>query len=84
MSSRCWGSTRCASARCSGRSRHGRAVPRLPGARNRGKAIAVDPDLPASFYAAIGRRVIAGLALRPDRLERLAAAARGRRAPRPL
>ncbi len=58
--------------------RHGRAVPRLPGARSRGKAIAVDPDLPASFYAAIGRRVIAGLALRPDRLERLAAAARGR------
>jgi ATP-dependent RNA helicase SUPV3L1/SUV3 len=58
--------------------RHGRAVPPLPGARHRGKAIAVDPDLPASFYAAIGRRVIAGLALRPDRLERLAAAASGR------
>ena len=47
-------------------------------ARQRGKAIAVDPELPASFYAAIGRRVIAGLALRPDRLERLAAAARTR------
>ncbi len=58
--------------------RHGRAVPPLPGARHRGKAIAVDPDLPASFYAAIGRRVLGGLALRPDRLERLAASARSR------
>ena len=58
--------------------RHGRAVPPLPGARQRGKAIAVDPDLPASFYAAIGRRVLNGLALRPDRLERLAALARER------
>ena len=56
--------------------RHGRAVPPLPGARHRGKAIAIDPDLPASFYAAIGRRVLGGLALRPDRLERLAASAR--------
>lgn len=58
--------------------RHGRAVPQLPGVRSRGKAIAVDPDLPPSFYAAIGRRVLDGLALRPDRLERLAAAARER------
>src|SRR5712692_7198090 len=58
--------------------RHGRAVPPLPGARHRGKAIAVDPELPASFYAAIGRRVLGGLALRPDRLERLATSARGR------
>src|SRR6266568_2748219 len=58
--------------------RNGRALPLLPGARHRGKAIAVDPDLPASFYAAIGRRVLGGLALRPDRLERLAASARGR------
>jgi ATP-dependent RNA helicase SUPV3L1/SUV3 len=59
---------------------HGRAVPPLPGARQRGKAIAVDPLLPPSFYAAIGRRVLDGLALRPDRLERLAATAsiRGR------
>ncbi len=56
----------------------GRAAPPLPGARSRGKAFAVDPDLPPSFYAAIGRRVLAGLALRPDRLERLAAAARSR------
>ncbi len=58
--------------------RHGRAVPPLPGARSRGKAITVDPELPSSFYAAIGRRVLAGLALRPDRLERLDAAARNR------
>jgi ATP-dependent RNA helicase SUPV3L1/SUV3 len=58
--------------------RHSRAVPPVPGARNRGKAIAVDPQLPSSFYGAIGRRVLAGLALRPDRLERLAAAARER------
>ena len=58
--------------------RQGRAVPPLPGARARGKALAVDPALPASFYAALGRRVIDGLALRPDRLERLSAAARER------
>ncbi len=57
---------------------HGRAVPALPGARNRGRALAADPALPPSFYAAIGRRLLAGLALRPDRLERLAAAARER------
>jgi hypothetical protein len=38
----------------------------------------VDPELPASFYAAIGRRVIDGWALRPDRLERFAATLRGR------
>jgi len=58
--------------------RHGQAIPPLPGARHRGKAIAVDPALPASFYAAIGRHVLAGLALRPDRLERFAAAVRSR------
>jgi len=58
--------------------RHGRAVPVLPGARRQGRAIAVDPDLPASFYAAIGRRVVGGWALRPDRLERLAAMLRER------
>ena len=57
---------------------HGRTPPKLPGGRRPGKAIAIDPDIPLSFYAAIGRRVIAGLALRPDRLERLAAAARVR------
>jgi ATP-dependent RNA helicase SUPV3L1/SUV3 len=58
--------------------RHGRPVPPLPGARNRGKALAVDPLLPASFYTAIGRRVLDGLALRPDRLERLLGACRVR------
>jgi ATP-dependent RNA helicase SUPV3L1/SUV3 len=61
--------------------RHGRAVPKLPGTRALGKAIVVDPALPHSFYAALGRRVVDGLALRPDRLERLAAAARSRKAP---
>jgi ATP-dependent RNA helicase SUPV3L1/SUV3 len=54
----------------------GRTPPKLPGGRQSGQALAVDPDIPLSFYAAIGRRVVAGLALRPDRLERLAAAAR--------
>jgi ATP-dependent RNA helicase SUPV3L1/SUV3 len=58
--------------------RHGRAVPPLPGARALGKALVVDPALPSSFYAALGRCVVDGLALRPDRLERLAAAARRR------
>jgi ATP-dependent RNA helicase SUPV3L1/SUV3 len=61
--------------------RQGRAVPKLPGARALGKVIAVDPALPPSFYAAIGRRVVGGLAVRPDRLERLAAAARSRKGP---
>jgi ATP-dependent RNA helicase SUPV3L1/SUV3 len=54
----------------------GRPAPRLPSARRLAKPIEVDPDLPPSFYAAIGLRVLEGLALRPDRLERLAAAAR--------
>jgi ATP-dependent RNA helicase SUPV3L1/SUV3 len=58
--------------------KHGRQVPPLPGAKKHGRAIPVDPALPGSFYAAIGRQVVGGLALRPDRLERLAAAARGR------
>jgi ATP-dependent RNA helicase SUPV3L1/SUV3 len=56
--------------------RQGRGVPPLPGTRALARAIVVDPALPASFYAALGRRVIDGLALRPDRLERLSAAAR--------
>ncbi|MBV9861473.1 MAG: disulfide oxidoreductase [Alphaproteobacteria bacterium] len=56
--------------------RHGRPVPPLPGARSRGKALPVDPSLPRSFYAATGRRVLGGLSLPPDRLERVAAAAR--------
>ena len=56
--------------------RQGRPVPRLPSARRLAKPINVDPGLPPSFYAAIGLRVLEGIALRPDRLERLAAAAR--------
>jgi ATP-dependent RNA helicase SUPV3L1/SUV3 len=56
--------------------RHGRPVPRLPSARRLAKPIEVDPGLPPSFYAAIGLRILDGLALRPDRLERLAAATR--------
>jgi ATP-dependent RNA helicase SUPV3L1/SUV3 len=58
--------------------RHGRPAPPVPGARRQGRAVKRDPDLPASFYLAIGWRPIDGLALRPDRLERLAAAARGK------
>jgi ATP-dependent RNA helicase SUPV3L1/SUV3 len=46
----------------------GQLSPKLPGGRRSGKAIAIDPEVPLSFYAAIGRRVVAGLALRPDRL----------------
>jgi len=57
--------------------RQGRTVPPLPGTRALSKVIAVDPTLPPSFYVALGRRVLDGLALRPDRLERLAAALRG-------
>ncbi|HEX5454835.1 MAG TPA: helicase-related protein [Stellaceae bacterium] len=57
---------------------HGRAAPPLPGVRGRGRVIAVDPMLPVSFYAAIGRQVLGGFAVRPDRLERLAAASRAR------
>jgi ATP-dependent RNA helicase SUPV3L1/SUV3 len=54
----------------------GRGVPRLPSARRLAKPIEVDPGLPPSFYSAIGLRILDGIALRPDRLERLAAAAR--------
>lgn len=56
--------------------REGRPVPPLPPARRVMKPIETDPALPASFYEAVGLRVIDGIALRPDRLERLAAAAR--------
>jgi len=56
--------------------RHGRAVPPLPAARRLAKAIEIDPALPPSFYAAIGFCALEGLALRSDRLERLATAAR--------
>jgi ATP-dependent RNA helicase SUPV3L1/SUV3 len=56
--------------------RHGRYVPTVPSARRLAKPIEIDPELPLSFYETIGLRVLDGLALRPDRLERLAAAAR--------
>ena len=56
--------------------RHGRREPPLLSRRYLTKVIEVDPALPASFYAAIGLRALGGLALRPDLLERLAAAAR--------
>jgi ATP-dependent RNA helicase SUPV3L1/SUV3 len=54
----------------------GRVVPPMPPTRHRSKPIEIDPALPPSFYAAIGLRVIGGIALRPDLLERIAAAAR--------
>jgi ATP-dependent RNA helicase SUPV3L1/SUV3 len=38
--------------------------------------MAVDPAVPPSFYAALGFMVVGGFALRPDRVERLAATAR--------
>jgi ATP-dependent RNA helicase SUPV3L1/SUV3 len=56
--------------------RHGRPVPPLPPAHRLAKPMEIDPSVPPSFYAALGLRVLDGLALRPDRLERLAAAAR--------
>ena len=55
---------------------YGRTVPPTVSARGFAKPIEIDPSLPTSFYAAIGLRVLAGLAIRPDRLERLAAAVR--------
>ena len=51
--------------------------PALPGAP--GKRVTLmraDPRVPATYYAAIGFRVVGPIALRVDRLERLAAAAR--------
>ena len=57
---------------------HGRPGAPLLFKRHLSKVIETDPALPASFYAAIGLRVLGGLALRPDRLERIAAAARRR------
>ncbi|HEX3537199.1 MAG TPA: helicase-related protein [Stellaceae bacterium] len=58
--------------------RYGRPVPPLPRGRKHGKALPVDPSLPESYYVAIGRRIVDGLALTPDRLERLAALLRQR------
>jgi ATP-dependent RNA helicase SUPV3L1/SUV3 len=55
---------------------HGRPVPPLPSARRLGRPMELDANLPPSFYPAIGLRVLADFALRPDRLERFAAAAR--------
>jgi ATP-dependent RNA helicase SUPV3L1/SUV3 len=55
---------------------HGRPIPPLPSARRLGKPIELDPDVPPSFYPVIGLRVLADIALRPDRLERFAVAAR--------
>ncbi len=65
--------------------RHGRPVPPLPSARRLARPFEIDPALPPSFYAALGFVVIDGLALRADRLERLAGAARrlARRGPFP-
>jgi ATP-dependent RNA helicase SUPV3L1/SUV3 len=55
---------------------HRREMPALAPARRLAKAIATDPALPPSFYAALGFFVADRLALRPDRLEHLAASAR--------
>ncbi len=57
---------------------NGRPTPPLPAARAMARPTAIDPALPQSFYAAIGLRAIDGIALRPDRLERIAAAVRRR------
>ena len=56
--------------------RHGRAMPALPPTRRLAKVIDIDPALPRSFYTALGFFVADRLALRADRVERLAAAAR--------
>jgi len=56
--------------------RHGRPVPALPATRRLAKPFEIDSALPASFYESVGLRVVGGIALRPDRLERVAAAAR--------
>jgi ATP-dependent RNA helicase SUPV3L1/SUV3 len=63
--------------------RGGRPIPALPSARALARPFAIDPALPLSFYAALGFVVRSGLAMRPDRFERFAAAARraARRAP---
>jgi len=55
---------------------HNRPVPRLPPSDRLAKVIEVDPALPPSFYATIGLRQLGSLAMRPDRLEKLAGAAR--------
>jgi ATP-dependent RNA helicase SUPV3L1/SUV3 len=55
---------------------HGQSIPPLPPARQLARSIKIDPALPASFYAAVGLRVLGGLGVRPDRLEQFAAVAR--------
>jgi ATP-dependent RNA helicase SUPV3L1/SUV3 len=55
---------------------HDRPSPPSLSKRRLSKVIEIDQALPASFYAAIGLRVLSGLALRPDRLEQIATAAR--------
>jgi ATP-dependent RNA helicase SUPV3L1/SUV3 len=57
---------------------HRRQLPPMLSGRYLARVIELDPTLPASFYAAMGLRLLGGLALRPDRVERLAAAARRR------
>ena len=56
--------------------RQGRPLPPLPSARRLAKPVETDPGLPTSFYEAVGLRVFEGIALRPDRLERIAAVVR--------
>jgi ATP-dependent RNA helicase SUPV3L1/SUV3 len=56
--------------------RHNRPVPRLLPRRRLAEVTEVDPTLPPSFYATAGLRLFGSLAMRPDRLEKLAAAAR--------
>jgi ATP-dependent RNA helicase SUPV3L1/SUV3 len=55
---------------------NGVPVPPLPPARRLAKANRTDQGLPASFYAAVGFAILDRFALRVDRVERLAAAAR--------
>ncbi|HTV45843.1 MAG TPA: helicase-related protein [Stellaceae bacterium] len=55
---------------------HASEMPELPPARRLAKAIDVDPGLSPSFYAALGFVTAGPVALRADRIERLAAAAR--------
>jgi ATP-dependent RNA helicase SUPV3L1/SUV3 len=56
--------------------RQGRPLPPLPSSRRLAKPVETDPGLPSSFYEAVGLRVVEGIALRPDRLERIAAVVR--------
>src|SRR5262249_41980204 len=55
---------------------HRQSAPSIPSTRRLSRPIEIDQTLSASFYRAIGLRVVSGLAMRPDRLERGAAALR--------